>query len=150
MLLMADIASRAASRVLREFGGYGLASVGGLGTDMALLALLVSAAHVHYLVAASVSFICGGAVVYLLSIAWVFRFRRIDNRTAEFSYFVALGAAGLLVNAAVMYVAVTVFQLHFMLGKLLAAGCTFATNFLLRRYFLFSERAGATSGAQAS
>jgi putative flippase GtrA len=136
--------------VLREFGGYGLASLAGLGTDMALLDLLVSAAHVHYLVAASISFICGGAVVYLLSIAWVFRFRRIDSRTAEFSYFVALGAVGLLVNGAVMYVGVTALQLHFMLGKLLAAGCTFATNFLLRRYFLFSERAGATSGAQAS
>ncbi len=125
-------------RLGREFGGYGLASVAGLLTDMALLALLVSRAGMHYLVAATISFICGGAVVYLLSVTFVFRFRRIDSRALELSYFVALGAAGLLVNAAVIYVAVAAGHLHFMVGKLLAAGCTFCTNFLLRRYFLFS------------
>jgi putative flippase GtrA len=105
---------------------------------MGLLALLVSAANVHYLVAASISFICGGAVVYALSVVYVFRFRRVENRALELSVFVALGAAGLVVNAAVIYLAVSAGHLHFMIGKVLAAGCTFCTNFVLRRYFLFS------------
>jgi putative flippase GtrA len=135
------------SRALRELGGYAVASVAGLGVDMALLAVFVSVAHLHYLVAATISFMCGGAVVYLLSVTWVFRFRRIENRGAEFSCFVALGAAGLVVNAGVMYVAVTQLHLHFMLGKLLAAVGTFVTNFLLRRYFLFFERAGIAASA---
>jgi putative flippase GtrA len=138
---MAETNPTPVNSMIREFGGYGLASAVGLATDMAVLALLVSAARVHYLVAATISFICGGAVVYVLSVTWVFRFRRVDNRAIELSCFMALGAAGLLVNGAMMYVAVAAFHLHFMLGKLLAAGCTFATNFLLRRYFLFSPAA---------
>jgi putative flippase GtrA len=140
---MAEAAPKRTSGVVREFGGYGLASVAGLLTDVGLLALLVSVGRVHYLLAATISFVCGGAVVYALSVTWVFRFRRIDNRALELSYFVALGTAGLIVNAAVMYMAVAVLHLHFMFGKLLAAGCTFGTNFLLRRYFLFSPGAAA-------
>ena len=124
--------------LVREFGGYGLASLVGLATDVTLLQLLVSWAGLHYLVASTISFICGGAAVYALSVTFVFRFRRIDRRTLELSYFVALGAAGLVVNALVMYLAVSAGHLHVLVGKMLAAGCTFGTNFFLRRHFLFS------------
>lgn len=132
---MADVRM---SHLIREFGAYGAASVVALLTDMGLLAVLVSKAHVHYLVAATISFVCGGVLLYVLSVTLVFRFRRIEHRGIELSWFVALGAVGLLVNAGVIYVAVAVGGLHFMVGKLLAAGCTFCTNFLLRRHFLFS------------
>jgi putative flippase GtrA len=115
-----------------------MASLVGLGTDLGLLALLVSVTHLHYLVAATISFICGGALVYVLSVTLVFRFRRIDHRALELFYFIALGVAGLIVNGAVIYLAVAIANLHVLVGKLLAAGCTFCTNFLLRRYFLFS------------
>jgi hypothetical protein len=134
-------------RFIREFGGYGLASAAGLLIDMGLLALLVTTFGAHYLLAASISFVCGGGVVYVISVTLVFRFRRIDRRAVELSCFVALGAAGLLVNAGVMYLAITGLQLHFMLGKLLAAGCTFATNFLLRRNFLFLPAASPRPSA---
>jgi putative flippase GtrA len=135
-------------RLVREFGGYGVASLFGLGTDMGLLQLLVAKAHVHYLVASTISFICGGAVVYLLSVVYVFRFRRIDRRTLELSYFIALGAAGLVVNALVIYVAVSAGHLHYMVGKVLAAGGTFCTNFFLRRYFLFSPALSTSGGGK--
>ena len=125
---------------VREMGSYGAASVAALATDMGLLALLVSQLHVHYLVAATLSFIAGGAVLYLLSVTLVFRFRRVANRAAELSAFIGLGIAGLIVNTAVIYVAVDRAHLHFMVGKLLASGCTFGANFLLRRHFLFTPR----------
>ncbi len=127
-----------ASRLRRELGAYGVASAMGLITDMALLALLVTQAHLHYLAAATISFVCGGVVMYVASVTRVFHFRRIGNRALELACFVALGAIGLVVNAAVIYVAVAVGEIHFMAGKLLAAGCTFGTNFLLRRRLLFS------------
>jgi putative flippase GtrA len=136
------------TRWIREIGGYGLASGAGLLLDMALLMLLVSVAQINYLIAATISFICGGALVYALSVTWVFKYRRVSNRALELSSFVALGAAGLLVNGAVMYVAVTALHVHFMLGKLLASGCTFGINFLLRRYFLFWPVAAAPGNAR--
>lgn len=144
---MNETGRAAAWRLGREAGGYGLASVFGLATDMGLLALLVSRFDVQYLLAATISFICGGAVVYVLSVRFVFRFRRIEQRALEFSYFSVLGGAGLLVNAAVMYLAVSTGHLHFMVGKLIAAGATFCTNFLLRRYFLFSPALSASTRA---
>jgi len=125
-------------RLIRQVGGYGLASGFGLGVDMTVLALLVTAFHMHYLIAATISFICGGAVVYVLSIWWVFDKRRMTSRTLEFSSFIALGAAGLIVNAAIMHIAVAVLALNFMVGKVLAAGFTFCTNFVLRQRVLFS------------
>jgi putative flippase GtrA len=139
---MAEPAS--VQQLVRRVGGYGLASAFGLVIDMAVLALLVAAFHVHYLIAATLSFICGGVVVYAFSIWWVFDKRRIRNRALELSSFIALGGAGLIVNAAVMHIAVTVLALNFMVGKLLAAGFTFCTNFLLRQYILFSSDAPAS------
>lgn len=135
---MDETSAKPLRRLVREFGGYGLASILGLGTDMALLAALASVARVHYLVAATTSFICGGIVVHAISVRYVFQVRRVDRRTLELSYFIALGVAGLLVNAAVIYLAVTAAHLHYMLGKVIAAGFTFCTNFFLRRHFLFS------------
>jgi putative flippase GtrA len=136
-------------RLFRQIGGYGLASGFGLALDMAVLALLVTSLHVHYLIAATISFICGGAVVYALSVRWVFDSRRISSRALEFSSFIALGAAGLIVNAAVMHIAVGVFALNFMVGKLLAAGFTFCTNFVLRQRVLFSPTAAASAQLDA-
>ena len=135
---MAEASATPLGRLLREFGAYGLASAIGLGSDMALLALLVSVANVHYLVAATISFISAGILVHAISVRYVFRFRRVDRRALELSYFLALGVVGLLINAAVIYFAVNVVHFHYMLGKLLAAGFTFCANFLLRRHFLFS------------
>jgi putative flippase GtrA len=139
-------------QLIRQFGGYGLASGVGLAIDMTVLGLLVATLHVHYLIAATISFICGGMAVYVLSIWWVFESRRIANRALELSSFIALGAAGLIVNAAIMHIAVGVLTLNFMVGKVLAAGFTFCTNFLLRRQVLFPSAAPAPSqvDAQAS
>jgi putative flippase GtrA len=135
---MTEAGTTPLGRLIREFGAYGLASVAGLGSDMALLAALVSVAKVHYLVAATISFICAGILVHAISVRYVFRFRRVDRRTLELSFFLALGVVGLFVNAAVIYFVVNVVHLHYMLGKLLAAGFTFCANFFLRRHFLFS------------
>ena len=133
------MAERGALRLVRELSGYGLASVLALGTDVGLLAVLVSRAHLHYLLAATISFVSGGILLYVLSVTLVFRVRRFTNRTLELSYFVALGTIGLAVNAVVIYVAVEMARVHFMVGKMLAAGCTFAANFLLRRQLLFTR-----------
>jgi putative flippase GtrA len=64
----------------------------------------------------------------------------VRNRAAEFGYFVVLGVAGLAVNSVVILVAVGTLGLKIVMAKALAAVCTFATNFTLRRQFLFRPR----------
>ncbi len=130
-------------RLVREVCTYGTASVAALGADIGLLALLVSVAHVHYLPAATLSFIAGGVVLYVLSVKVVFRHRRVANHALELSYFLVLGVVGLFVNASVVWLAVEWGQLHYMVGKMIAACCTFGVNFILRRQFLFTPAATA-------
>jgi putative flippase GtrA len=57
--------------------------------------------------------------------------------------FAVLGAIGLGVNAAVMFVLVRYLGVYYLFAKCASAGCTFAYNFLSRRQLLFSGRAGS-------
>ena len=122
---------------------YAAASAAALAVDVGVLALLVSQAGWGYLPAACVSFTVGGVFLYFVSIRFVFRFRRITNRAMELPLFVGLGLAGLVVNTVVMFVAVEGANLHYLLAKGAAAGCTFATNFVLRRRLMFARLAHA-------
>lgn len=126
-----------------ELLSYAAASAAALAVDVSVLALLVSQAGWGYLPAACVSFTVGGVFLYFISIRFVFRFRRITHRALELPLFVALGLAGLVVNAAVMFVAIESAHLHYLLAKGAAAGCTFATNFVLRRRLMFARLAHA-------
>jgi putative flippase GtrA len=126
-------------RILRlEVLGYGLASGIALAADTAILEGLVKLGGWHYLPASAVAFATGSVVAYLLSVKFVFRFRRVTNNLLEFGYFAALGVAGLLVNAAALFVAVSLAGLSLLVAKLLAAGCTFVTNFTFRKQLLFA------------
>lgn len=118
--------------------GYALASAVALAADTSVLALLVRQAGWHYLPASAVAFTTGALVAYLLSVRFVFRARVVRNRTLELGYFVSLGLAGLLVNSATLFVAVGAAGLGLISAKMIAAACTFATNFTLRRSLLFS------------
>ena len=124
----------------RELVGYGVASAAALGVDVTLLKVLVDRAGWHYLAAATLSFIAGAGVVYGLSLRLAFHSRRIQNRALEFGCFAALGIVGLFVNGASIWVGIRVIGLTLVPAKLIAAGCTFATNFVLRRALLFSPR----------
>ena len=127
------------ARSISELLLYAAASGAALALDVAVLYVLVSRGGWPYLGASVVSFVCGGVLLYGLSVRFVFEFRRIRNPALELPAFVALGAAGLLVNSVVIYAAVEFAHLYFLLAKLAAAGCTFAANFLLRRSLLFSR-----------
>lgn len=125
--------------LLREGLGYALVSACALLTDVALLALLVRYGGWNYLAAATTSFLAGACIAYVLSVRFVFTQHRLRNRRVEFAGFVALGAVGLGVNSAVIYVAVEWLGLHYLLAKGVAAGFSFCCNFLARRQLLFVQ-----------
>ena len=87
---------------LLEIVTYGLATSIAFAVDLSLLTLLVTYGGVFYALAAAISFIVGGVVLYFLSVRFVFRFRRVANHKLELSYFVMLGVAGLMVQTVVM------------------------------------------------
>jgi putative flippase GtrA len=123
--------------LVREAAGYAVASGCALLVDMSILFGLAHFEHWNYEIAAAVSFMAGSVVAYRISTQIAFRHRRLRDRRVEFASFVAIGTAGLAVNAAVMYAAVAGFGLSVMAAKCVAAGFTFACNFVCRRQLLF-------------
>jgi putative flippase GtrA len=77
-------------------------------------------------------------VAYVLSVRFVFPVHKLHNRYLECVAFFTLGLVGVGVNAAALYLAVGAAGVGLITAKLLAAGCTFITNFTLRRQLLFS------------
>jgi putative flippase GtrA len=126
------------NQLFREVWRYGLASALALAVDASVLYAFVNWAGWHYLPASALAFTGGATVAYVLSVRLVFSSRQLHNPSLEFASFVALGLAGLLVNAAVLFVGISAVGLGLITAKALAASCTFATNFTLRRQLLFS------------
>jgi len=126
--------------LLKEAFGYGAASVCALAIDMAILTLLVHYFEWGYLAAATVSFSAGSVVAYVISVKFVFKHRRLNDARTEFASFAALGALGLCINALVMSIAVKIGGFHYLVAKCVAAGFTFACNFIARRQLLFVQR----------
>lgn len=128
------------TRLLREFYGYGAASVAALSVDLFILWGLVQWVGANYIAASTVSFLSGSAVAYGLSIRIAFREHRVRDQRLEFICFVAIGCGGLVVNACVISVAVQFLGLHYLVARCLAAGFTFTFNFVARRQILFITR----------
>jgi putative flippase GtrA len=133
------------NRLLREALRYAIASGCALVVDVAILWALVEYCSWWYLAAATASFLSGIVVAYLMSITLVFKRRRLQDRRAEFLTFAVVGAAGLAINATMIFLAVRYLGLYFLTAKGVAAAFTFAFNFLARRQLLFVH-APASSG----
>jgi putative flippase GtrA len=126
--------------VIQEAVGYTAVSACALCADVAILYVLVHYFSWWYLAAATVSFLVGLLLGYALSVALVFKYRRLRNRRTEFASFAAIGIVGVAINAAAMAVGVKRLGLHYLVAKCGAAGFTFLWNFTARRQFLFVRR----------
>ena len=120
---------------MRYFGASALA----LGIDLAAYSGLIYLAGVHYLLAAPAGFALGLALIYLLSVRWVFAERRLADRRVEFTVFALIGFAGMGINELVIYVGVDRFALGPVPAKLLSAGLVFCFNFVSRKLLLFTR-----------
>lgn len=132
-------------KLVREVSTYAAASLIAFSCDFGLLALLVQVVGWHYLVAAILSFTAGAIVAYIISVRYVFRFRRLDDWRAEFAGFATIGAVGLLINVALLTAGVELLGMHVLVAKIGAAGVTFFINYIARRLLLFTPFRGRRS-----
>jgi putative flippase GtrA len=126
--------------VIREAVAYIAVSACALCVDVTILYVLVHYFSWWYLAAATVSFLVGLFLAYALSVALVFKYRRLKDRRLELVSFAAIGIVGVAINAAAMAVGVKCLGLHYLVAKSGAAGFTFLWNFTVRRQFLFVRR----------
>jgi putative flippase GtrA len=125
--------------LFKEAFGYTAASGCALAVDIAVLWGLVYFLALPYLIAATISFLTGAVIAYVLSVKFVFKHRRLQERRLEFTAFAAIGIAGLAVNTGVIFIAVNYFGLYYLAAKCVAAGFTFTFNFFSRRQMLFVQ-----------
>jgi putative flippase GtrA len=118
---------------------YVVASAIALAVDFGIYVGLIRIAGVDYLAAAPAGFACGLATVYLLSVRWVFRYRRVADRRAEFAVFAGIGLGGMALNQGVIYAVVTLLPGAYEVAKLISAGVVFCFNFALRKLLLFTR-----------
>jgi putative flippase GtrA len=135
---------------LREVVVYGAGAAAAFAVDVALLAAQVEWLGVHYLLAATLSFIAGTAVVYAVSVRFAFAYRRIDRAPMDFAAFAALGGIGIMFNLGVLFIAVQGLQMHYLLAKVSAAGVTFFPNNASRRALLFTPAPGKRMSQQGN
>jgi putative flippase GtrA len=120
---------------------YGLVSVGALALDAGTMLFLNKALGVNYLVAAAIGFSSGLALVYWLSIRYVFDDSRRLRPSQEMLGFLVTGLIGLLLNEILMKTFVEHVGLSVAIAKIPTAGVVFMFNFTARRMLLFSDAA---------
>jgi len=130
---------KALRSIAKEGVRYFGASAFALAIDLATYSGLIYVAGVHYLFAAPVGFALGLALIYLLSVRWVFAERRLADRRVEFTVFTLIGLAGMGINELVIYAGVDRFALGPVPAKLVSAGLVFCFNFATRKLVLFTR-----------
>jgi len=126
-------------KILGEFIRYGI--VGGLAfvVDFGLLYFLTSKLGFHYLSSATLSFVAGSIVNYLLCISFVFLAKAPEPLgSTKITLFFAIGLAGLTLNNALIWFGVSFLGLHYLVSKAISAVAVLAFNFFLRRQMVFS------------
>ena len=123
--------------VIGESARYVAAGGLSLAVDFGCYVALIRLAGVHYLIAAPIGFLLGLALIYTLSITWVFSVRRLSSARLEFIVFASIGLAGMAFNQAIVYVGVEWLRLSYEVAKLLSAAIVFLFNFGCRKLILF-------------
>lgn len=119
--------------VSTQFIGYFGVALVGYGFDFGTLILLREVFHVHYLVAATVGFIVGLLVIYVLSNKYVFGTSKIKSKSTEFGLFALIGLIGLLFLNALMWILTDKFQINYIFSKIVATVFVYMWNFFARR-----------------
>ena len=115
--------------------------VGGLAflVDYGLLFLLSDKVGLHYLLSASIAFIAGLVVNYVISTFWVFSESKYSDKRKEFAIFAIIGIIGLGLTEGLMWFFTDLVGLHYMLSKLVTAALVLLWNFIARKIILFTK-----------
>jgi putative flippase GtrA len=113
--------------------------VGGFAfiVDFGFLYVLTEYLGIFYLLSATISFLFGLIVNYILSLTWVFNKRKLNNRFHEFVVFALVGVVGLGLNYVIIYFFTEILLVYYIFSKLLSQIFVLLWNFFVRRYVLF-------------
>ncbi|MHB0937675.1 MAG: GtrA family protein [Armatimonadota bacterium] len=100
--------------------------------------LLVHLAGWHPLLAATLSYLVGGVVQYVLCSLWVFSIMP-GNTAVSFIAFTALSLGGLVITWGVIWLLFDQLHFHYLAAKCVALGLAFCWNFISRKLLIFRQ-----------
>lgn len=120
-----------------QFFRYGFVAVVSLGFDVGGLVILKEYGHLNYLLAASISFMTGLAVNYVLSAFWVFHSSKLESKMHELVLFLVIGLIGLGMTDLLLWVFTAGLGLYYVLSKAITTIIVYFWNFAARKLFIF-------------
>lgn len=127
-------------RLDKEFIRYLTASVIALLVDLGLFSLGLRILGLTWPTAATLGFCLGIATIYLLSIRWVFRTRKLSRRPKlELATFAGIGVTGLGFTQGLLWLSIDQLGIQPELARIAAAGATFLLNYVIRAALLFRK-----------
>lgn len=121
-----------------QFIKYFFASGIALFADMSILFILTEYFNVYYILSATISFLAGIAITYILSKFYIFTKTKIDNKINEFTVFLIIGIIGLILNNVFLYIFTEYLGIYYMLSKIFVIIVTYLWNYFARKKFIFS------------
>ena len=106
------------------------------GTDLGVLALLHSAAHVELELATAIAFCCGVAVNYTLNHSWSF-LSTAAHRTVIVRYATMVVLNG--ISTVLIVAGVHSLGVYYLLAKLVAIAVNGMVNFVAARFWVFAD-----------
>jgi len=125
---------------LKQFLKYSVVGAIAFIFDFGILFLLTHFFAVPYLISATISFIVGVVLNYILSLKFVFKEHTYANRTLEFTVFAIIGVVGLGLNDLFLWLITEKIGLYYLLSKILTTVIVFFWNFSARKFILFYKR----------
>lgn len=138
-MYLGELIAGQASNTFIQFLRY--SCVGGIAfvIDFGSLYILTEYAGFYYIVSATISFLLGLVINYVLSTIWVFAESRFNKRLAEFLIFAIIGLIGLGLNNLFLYIFTDKLNLYYMVSKLITAALVMLWNFFARKIILFTK-----------
>ncbi len=115
--------------------------VGGIAflVDFITLYCFTEIFNIHYLISAAIAFIFGLTTNYILSIIWVFKYRKVRNKIFEFGIFALIGIVGLVLNELIIWTFTEFLAFHYLISKIFSTAIVYFWNFFARRYILYHD-----------
>lgn len=106
--------------------------------DLILFFVFLDFFEIAWFLSAALSFIIATKINYWLCVLFVFPFNQ-QFKFKNLFYLYIVSAAGLILNIAIMYFILNLFDLDIIFVKFLASCIVFCWNFFMRLFFIFKE-----------
>lgn len=112
--------------------------VGGVATviDFLCITIFKEVLHIPVIIANTLSFCIANTYNYLASVRFVFVVDEKKNKKKTYITFLFFSVIGLLLNNLIMWITINMFNIYYLIGKVIATCFVMVFNFVTRKLFL--------------